>query len=84
MKNARSRTRQKGNTLRPLPCRWIWVAGAPTRKPDNPSPRFPLSLGSLVLSVVYDRGAVRIWLAPTNTVGSRYAREKKEMTICKQ
>jgi hypothetical protein len=78
MNSARSRTRQKGNTLRPLPCRWIWVAGAPTRKPGNPSPPFPLSLGSLVLSVVYDREAVRIWLTPTNTVESRYAARRRK------
>jgi hypothetical protein len=77
MNSARSRTRQKGNTLRPLPCRWIWVAGS---HPETglPSPRFPLSLGSLVLSVVYDRGAVRIWLAPTNTVESRYAARRRK------
>jgi hypothetical protein len=36
-----------------------------------------------VLSVVYDRDSVRIWLAPTNTVGEPPRREKKEMTLCK-
>jgi hypothetical protein len=78
MKNARSRTRQKGNTLRPLPCRWILGCWRSHPETGLPSPRFPLSLGSLVLSVVYDRGAVRIWLAPTNTVESRYAARRRK------
>jgi hypothetical protein len=37
----------------------------------------------LVLSVVYDRDSVRIWLAPTNTVAEPQSRDKKEMTLCK-
>jgi hypothetical protein len=35
-------------------------------------------LGCLVLSVVYDRDSVRIWLAPTNTVAEPLRREKRK------
>jgi hypothetical protein len=89
--------REIGVTTKKL-CGWMknrvcsWPHTGPRYVPNNRAvatlPRYGSRYGSaemccLVLSVVYDRDSVRIWLAPTNTVAEPLRREKKEMTRCK-